>query len=214
MFVISEDTRLSSDNLASTSKLLSETELHPIGCVNWPESFPERPQAGFRMAHNGNGELFIRFTVLETSTLARITDDNGEVWTDSCVEFFLALDDSGYYNFEFNCIGKALLGFRKKRPKATHATPEIMQSIKRFSTLGNKNFEEKKLNAPWELTVAIPASALFKHEIRDWKGLTASMNVYKCGDHLSQPHYLSWAPIDTPEPDFHVPRCFTEVTFA
>lgn len=213
MFIIPEDQHLSSNALENAAKILSEYELHPIGCVNWPEAFPERPLAGFRMAHNGT-ELFIRFTVNEEITLAQIKEDNGEVWTDSCVEFFLALDDSGYYNFEFTCIGKALLGFRKERLKATHATPEIMQTIKRYATLGKNNFEEKSLGKAWDLTVAIPASALFKHEVKQWKGLKAHVNLYKCGDNLTKPHYLSWAPIDTAEPNFHVPRCFTEVTFA
>lgn len=213
MVTIPENRQLNANHLEEASKILSVYELHPIQCVNWPEKFPEKPIVGFRMAHNGT-ELFIRFTVEENATLAAIREDNGEVWTDSCVEFFLALDDSGYYNFEFTCIGKALLGFRKERPNAVHAAPEIMQSIKRLSTLGKDNFEEKKLGKPWELTVAIPTSALFKHQIRQWKGLTVQTNLYKCGDNLTQPHFLSWAPIDTPEPNFHVPRCFTQVTFS
>lgn len=213
MLVIPEIRQLTSENLAEAGKLLKQTELHPIGCVNWPDSYPERPQVGFRMAHNGMEELFIHFTVNEESTLALVTEDNGEVWTDSCVEFFLALDDSGYYNFEFSCIGKALLGFRKDRLQAKHATAAIMASIKRLSTLGTANFKEKKLGENWELTVVIPASALFRHNIKTWKGQTAKINLYKCGDHLTKPHYLSWQPINTPEPNFHVPACFTAVKF-
>ncbi|MDE6137165.1 MAG: hypothetical protein K2F97_06800, partial [Muribaculaceae bacterium] len=33
-------------------------------------------------------------------------------------------------------------------------------------------------------------------------------NFYKCASATSQPHYLSWNPIDTPEPDFHRPEFF------
>lgn len=213
MLTVPEIRQLNTGNLAEAAKLLKQTEFHPIGCVNWPASFPEKPQVGFHMAYNGDQELFIHFTVLEKTTLAVITEDNGEVWTDSCVEFFLALDETGYYNFEFTCIGKALLGFRKERPNAIHATPEIMASIKRHASLGSSNFKEKELNKDWELTVAIPVTALFRHEIKTWKGLTVRTNLYKCGDHLSTPHYLSWQPIHTPEPNFHVPEYFTEVKF-
>ena len=39
------------------------------------------------------------------------------------------------------------------------------------------------------------------------------MNVYKCGDNLSQPHFLSWQPIHTDKPNFHVPQFFGEVEF-
>ncbi len=213
MFIIPKIEQLHSQDLAGASVLLNDVPEQSVTCNNWPASFPETPQVSFRMASNGNDELFIRFTVLEESTLAKITEDNGEVWTDSCVEFFLALDDSGYYNFEFTCIGKALLGFRKERPKAIHATPEIMRTIKRLSSLGTANFGEKQLGHSWELLVAIPTTALFRHHVETWTGLNARINVYKCGDHLSKPHYLSWKPIDTPEPNFHVPACFTEVRF-
>ena len=213
MFIIPEIPQLTSSNLEEATKLLSAIAPQQVACINWPKSFPEKPAVSFRMAHNGGDELFIRFTVTEETTLALVKEDNGEVWTDSCVEFFLALDDSGYYNFEFTCIGKALLGFRKERPNPTHATPEIMESIKRFSTLGTANFEEKALNGSWELTVAIPTSALFKHKVEKWKGLTAEANIYKCADNLSKPHFVSWQAIDTDEPNFHVPPCFTKVSF-
>ena len=38
-------------------------------------------------------------------------------------------------------------------------------------------------------------------------------NIYKCGDRTAHPHYLSWAPIGTPSPDFHRPEYFGEVLF-
>lgn len=212
MFTIPKIEHLQSQDLKVTAEILKSSELHPIACNNWQAGFPYAPEAGFRIAHNGK-ELFISFTVTEACTLAKIKEDNGEVWTDSCVEFFLALDDSGYYNFEFNCIGKALLGFRKERPHAVHASPEIMGSIARYSTLGTANFDEKQIGSPWELTVVIPANALFRHRLDSWDEVKAKANVYKCGDALSKPHYLSWNPIDTPQPDFHVPRCFKDVIF-
>jgi hypothetical protein len=39
-------------------------------------------------------------------------------------------------------------------------------------------------------------------------GKKIKANFYKCGDKTEEPHYLSWSPIDTPEPDFHVPSFF------
>ncbi len=199
-------------DLLKASQILEQLPEHRISCNNWPEAYPYTPQAKFYIAHNGD-MLFLKFRVSEQYTMAKISVDNGEAWTDSCVEFFLALDDSGYYNFEFTCIGKALLGFRKERPDAVHGTPEIMQSIRRYTTLGEKNFDEKEGDNIWELTVAIPASTLFRHQIKKWSGIHANVNAYKCGDNLSKPHYLSWKPINTPSPDFHVPRCFYPVIF-
>ena len=212
MLIVPEIRNLDASNLKEALELLRQTPLQPINHNNWKEKFPYAPEVGFRIAYHDQ-ELFICFSVQEECTMALIQEDNGEVWTDSCVEFFLALDDSGYYNFEFSCIGKALLGFRKERPNAVHAPADIMHAIKRFSTLGKENFSEKKIAGGWELIVAIPTNALFRHNISTWKELSPRVNVYKCGDKLSQPHYLSWAPIDTPAPDFHVPRCFSALSF-
>lgn len=213
MFKIPHLEQLNAQDLTGASDILSGVPAQSVACNNWAKDFPYAPQVQFQIAHNGT-ELFIKFSVSEACTMAQVREDNGEVWTDSCVEFFMALDNSGYYNLEMTCIGKTLLGFRKERPNAVHASPEIMQSIKRFPTLGTANFEEKKGDNHWEVTAAVPATALFRHNVSEWSGLKASINVYKCGDNLSQPHFLSWQPIDTPTPDFHVPRCFTEVEFA
>lgn len=198
--------------LQDAALLLEAVPTRKVACNNWANNYPYAPHVEFRMAHNGEA-VFIRFDVKESCTLARVTEDNGEVWTDSCVEFFLSLDDSGYYNFEFTCIGKALAGFRKERPHATHGDTGVMQSIKRHSTLGNANFEEKTGDNAWTLTVAIPATAFFKHDVKRLNGLKAKANVYKCGDNLSKPHFLSWQPIDTSTPNFHVPQFFTEIEF-
>ncbi len=203
---------LNSTNLKTTSEQLNKTDFFRIGCNNWPEQFPYTPSVLCTLAHNGS-TLFVKFRVEEATTKAQVCEDNGKVWTDSCVELFISVDDSGYYNFEFSCIGKTLLGFRKERPQAVYASAELLNTIPRYSSLGKENFEEKQIPHPWELTVGIPISALFKHHLTTWQGLEARINLYKCGDQLSQPHYLSWRPIDTPKPDFHTPRYFTKVRF-
>ena len=93
-------------------------EPQPVACCNWPEQYPYAPEVSFRMFHTG-AYLMLRFDVAERWTMARVTEDNGEVWTDSCVEFFIAPDDSGYYyNFECTCIGRMLLVARKSRREA------------------------------------------------------------------------------------------------
>lgn len=213
MYKVPKIESLSSQQLEEAARILDTLAPESIRSNNWPERSAYVPEVSFRMAHNGP-VLFIKFVVDETCTLAQVEQDNGQTWTDSCVEFFLSLDDSGYYyNFEFTCIGKALLGFRKERPAAEHAPAGVMRTIGRYSTLGTENFSERKGNNHWELTVAIPAGALFRHRLGTWSGIPVKANLYKCGDKLSRPHYLSWQPIDTPKPDFHVARCFSPISF-
>ena len=52
------------------------------------------------------------------------------------------------------------------------------------------------------------------HSLTDWSGLKAKVNLYKCGDKLSQPHFLSWKPISAPKPDFHLPEFFEQIKFS
>lgn len=190
-----------------------ENNLHlqRIGCVNWPDRFPAHPDVRFDIAHTGR-EILLKFFVCEDYTLARVTEDNGEVWTDSCVEFFIGFDHTGYYNLECTCIGRALLGFRKEREVCTHADLEVMDTIVRHPSLGTEPFAERR-GLTWTLGVALPASAFYKHGIGDLSGIKAHANFYKCGDKLSVPHFLSWSPIDNPKPDFHLEKFFGELEF-
>lgn len=64
------------------------------------------------------------------------------------------------------------------------------------------------------MVLAIPPQALFMHSLTDWSGLKAKVNLYKCGDKLSQPHFLSWKPISAPKPDFHLPEFFEQIKFS
>lgn len=186
--------------------------MEPVACNNWAAEYPYAPRVSFAAGHDG-ANLYLRFRVEEECTKAEITEDNGAVWTDSAVEFFISFDETGYYNFEFSCIGKALLGFRKTKPDVRHAGAEIMGSIGRESSLGTANFAERRGDNRWELWVTIPVGAFFAHGFETLDGLRARANVYKCGDDLSKPHFLSWRPIGTDKPNFHVPEYFGEVAF-
>ncbi len=185
-----------------------------IDKCNWANEFPYSPSANFSIAYDDDA-LYIRFRVIEECTMAKVTKNNGPVWTDSCVEFFVSFDDSGYYNLEFNCIGKMLMGFRKEKPSPEYATEELMATIERVSTLGSEPFDERFGDElDWELNVRIPREAFFRHNIESFTGLEGvRANFYKCGDNLSKPHFLSWAPIGVDAPNFHLPAYFGELKF-
>ena len=190
----------------------SDLECLPVSNVNWPDSYPYKPEVNVRIAHNGK-ELLLQYEVDEKYTMARVTEDNGEVWTDSCCECFIAFDKTGYYNLETTCIGKALFAFRQSRDNAHHAEPEIMQTIRRHASLGTEPFEERTGNNHWTLTIAVPATTFFNHQITSFDNCEARMNVYKCGDNLTEPHFLSLYPIPHPTPNFHLPEFFQTVCF-
>ncbi len=211
MFTIEKCTLGAQEPMEQVSAYLDTRTKQAVACINWPE-YPYRPDVQFAVAHNGH-QLLLKFYVEEDCAMARVSEDNGQVWTDSCCEFFVSFDDTGYYNFEFSCIGKALLGFRKIKDEAAHASPEVMRSIGRLPSLGAEPFAEITGGCKWELTVRIPVTAFFMHDFASVDGLHARANVYKCGDNLSKPHFVSWLPIGTPTPNFHCPEFFGEVIF-
>ncbi len=193
------------------AKLLT-MPVNRIDTVNWPEKYPSKPEALFRIAHNGDN-ILLQYQVHEGEILGMVNDDNGKVWTDSCVEFFIALREDFYYNLEVTCVGRALLGHRRTGTKAEHAATEVLKSIKRLPSLGYANREKEEGDFRWTLTLVIPRTAYWKDSIETFSGLKARANFYKCGDNLTIPHFVSWSAIGTPDPSFHQPDFFGELIF-
>jgi len=181
-----------------------------VNTLNWPTEFPYKPDCQFKIARSANS-VFIHFKVRENNIRALYTIDQQSVWEDSCVEFFCKLPERNfYYNFEFNCIGTCVASQRESRDKNVVPFPvESIKSIKRFASLGNSKFDEKKGNFEWKLTVEIPFDLIGVQPDNLPDKLLA--NFYKCGDGTSVPHYVSWNAISVDHPDFHRPEFFGEI---
>lgn len=184
----------------------------PINIVNW-ETYPYQPKVTFRIAHTANAVL-LHYKVTEESVRAKYHEDNGSVWTDSCVEFFsIPAGDDIYYNLECNCIGTVLLAAGAQRNNREPASREVTKQIKRWASLGRQPFEERIGECTWEVALMIPYSVFFKHDIKSIDGMGIKANFYKCGDELKTPHFLSWNPISIENPDFHRPDFFGTLEF-
>ena len=177
----------------------SGIEFNPIETVNWKE-YPYQPSVKFRAAHIGHAVL-LHYQVTEASVRAVATADDGRVWEDACVEFFLSPESNDfYYNLECNCAGKLLLHGGAAGTERPGASEEVLKSVKRWASLGTEPFEERVGECTWEVALVIPTSAIFRHSIESLDGKTMRANFYKCGDLLQTPHFLSWSPIDLPQP--------------
>ena len=180
---------------------------------NWADRYPYKPAVSFRMAHCGDA-LLLHFLVEEDCIRALAERNNGRVWEDSCCELFVQPDNGNlYYNIECNCAGSLLIGCGEKRSNREHASTEVLETIDRWASLGTETIPLQEGTFQWELALLIPATALFRSNISSFNGLHAHINLYKCGDLLSHPHYLSWEPVGTPNPDFHQPQFFGEAHF-
>lgn len=199
---------VSFENRDMDSVLELEGARFDVDCVNWPGEFPYAPLCSGRIART-EGSLVVDFRVSGLDLRAENKNDNGSQWEDSCVEFFVQdPDGSVYYNFEINALGKVLACAGPDRHNRVHRPEEEMEAIARFATV-------KKLDAPkegvqsWRVCIIIP----FELIGADPENLPSKLraNFYKCGDKTAHPHFLSWSPIGTPNPDFHRPEFFGEL---
>lgn len=184
--------------------------------ASWKEDFPYEPQVRFRVAHTGEA-ILLEYLVKEDGVRAVAGKDNGNVWEDSCVEFFIQPNpkDGIYYNFECNCAANLLEGMGPGRANRTLSSEENLKKVERWSTYQKDVlFQEKSTDGKsWSAFLRIPYSAFFAHDIKSMDQKVVRGNFYKCGDKLSKPHYLSWNPIDLPKPNFHCPEFFGELEF-
>ncbi len=173
--------------------------------VGWPDDWPYCPETQGAIAHCNDG-LAIRFHVRGFDLRAENLSDNGRQWEDSCCEFFVA-GPAGYYNFEINCIGKILGAMGPQREERTRQEPKALERIRRVTSLPVAPVDRSGEICTWDVAVLIPYD-LFG-AVPNTVSLRA--NFYKCGDLTAHPHFVSWAPVNSPKPDFHRPDSFGEL---
>jgi hypothetical protein len=199
-------------NISEADHLLETRAItHSINQINW-KKFPLQPKVQFRIAHVNN-QIWLKFYVTEKHILAHETRTNGNVYKDSCVEFFISTGDKNYYNFEFNCIGTTHLAHGPGRNNRKFVPKETVEKIEISSTLGKQPFEEKTGNFEWEMMIRIPLECFTYSKLKSFDGLKATGNFYKCGNETLEPHFITWNPVKTEKPDFHRPEFFGLLVF-
>lgn len=181
-----------------------------IDIINWNE-YSYKPIVAFDIFRSEK-TLYIRYFVKGFSLKAIYDTDDTDVHLDSCVEFFMQkTGEDSYLNFEFNCIGTCDAARRVSRDVKSSLTKEEYSSIRRYSSVEENAFNEKKGIYEWELLVGIPLSLMGLDPANLPKKIKG--NFYKCADDTEYPHFVSWNPIDLPHPDFHCPKFFGDLYF-
>ncbi len=155
------------------------------------------PETEFRVLRDAEG-LWVRFRTREHNLRAEVTQQNGAVCRDSCVEFFVSpdADDQRYMNFEINPRGVMHIGLGEARQGRMLIEEE--RSIFRV--------ESDERDGDWSICCYIPDSFLLRYfgQISP----VCRANFYKCGDCTDHPHYAVWNPVKTEKPDYHRPEFF------
>lgn len=198
-------------DLSSVSTLFDYTERQPLDNLLWSID-GYKPEVCFNIAYNDQC-LLLKYWVQEKYVKAVYREINDPVFKDSCVELFIAFDnDDNYYNLEFNCLGTALAGYGSGKNNRIALPASLIKRIKSRHHIKSPGDAAEPLIS-WELTLSIPFQVFKYQNIKSLKGQTCRVNLYKCGDDLPEPHFLSWNNIINPYPEFHLPGFFGQLKF-
>lgn len=176
-----------------------------------------KPKVSAKLTYD-KGAVYVIFRVEDRYVKCLRTSYQDEVYKDSAVEFFFSPSNDtslGYFNLEINCGGTALYKFRSEErgtvliPKSLFDEIEIAHSLPKIV---NPEIESEVI---WTIEMRIPLNILEKFypltkpasEVK-WRA-----NFYKIADDSSHPHYLTWAKVEHPKPNFHLPEFFGTLIF-
>jgi len=164
------------------------------------------------------GAIYFQFRCRDRHIFSQVTELNGPVCTDSCVELFAAIDpQSGpdYFNLEINCCGVMHLGFGPDRKNRRLIEPGIAAKIEIAHSVAGPTKQESPDDEAWWIAAKVPLDVLGElagRTVRPQRGTAWRGNFYRCGG-KTDVQFACWNPIDTPKPDFHRPEYFGEITF-
>lgn len=175
---------------------------------NWGGDY--RPQAyGYAGLLKDKGFL-IRLLCKEENPLCTYTKPNDPVYLDSALEAFLQLNSekvSDYINLELNSNGTLLAKFGKDRSTRTDFT---LRQIK------NCPVESGRTDDTWWVEILLPFSIIEElyGPLSFSEGTKIRCNFYKISESKSCEHYASYAPIQHPQPNFHLPEFFADAVIS
>lgn len=149
-----------------------------------------------QLCHDGEN-LYVRMEATEKNIRATLTGPLDQVCDDSCLEFFFApkADDARYFNFEWNKLCNAYVGFGAERKTRVR---QILKSPQEVFVPASMEME-----GGWAIEYRIPLSYIRMYMPDCAFAGEAACNFYKCGDKTEIQHYLAWAPLSSEKPDYH-----------
>ncbi len=179
---------------------------HRLTSYHWEAPVPYRPPTYFKMGVIGDN-LLATLKCYEENPRAVYINRDDPVYTDSCLEFFVAPIEgrAEYINVEMNSKGTFLCEFGKGKYDRV-----FMSSLTDKCPLV-ESFKGKDINGSfWGVKVTLTREFLCEaYKIDDFSYTVVKANFYKCGDACETPHYIAFSPVTTLPPGFHNPECFT-----
>ncbi len=179
----------------------NEIEKAEITSYTWGKEYMPKAYGQLVMV-NGKG-FALKMTAYEQNPLARYTEYNSPVYTDSCLEFFASFNNNSplYINFEMNSNGAYLSAVRTERKNKT-PIDKIVTEMPVVHVEKGEGYWSVEVEFSFALIEELFGQCTFGN------GYTFGGNFYKCGDETEIPHFGSWSHITAEKPDFHRPEFF------
>jgi hypothetical protein len=162
--------------------------------------------------------LYLLFVCEDKHIYSVETRPNGDVYKDSCVEFFAMPEpdkQQGYFNFEANCCGVVHLGWGPGRAGRKLSEEQVQKLLKVASSIPTPTRDETPQDDGWWLAAAIPFEAVNRLggiRAAPRSGDVWRANFYRCGG-KTDGQFACWNPIQWERPDFHRPEFFGVLRF-
>ncbi len=186
---------------------------------HWPVQTEHQPETKVKIQYD-NDYIYVIFHVKDCYIRSVASEVNDDVWKDSCVEFFFSPSPGNpdiYINLEANCCG-VILAQRHTGPRQNSRFFDIEDctNIQIATTFTEPIYKEITTPTEWTLEYAVPFDLIAKYTdiSRPESGVKWNANFYKCADDCSYPHWITWSPIATKQPDFHQPGYFGILEFS
>lgn len=182
----------------------------------WYESGPKHATT-VRLLYD-DWALYLQFLAEDNHCSASVTELNGPVFRDSCVEFFASpepVEQSQYFNFEANCCGTMHLGFGPPDDRRLIGS-DLADKIRVETSIPGPTTSGPPPGNRWWLAAALPFDVLGEFigvDIAPTTGTNWQANLFRCGGEVDAEPAV-WADIDASKRDFHQPDEFGTLVFA
>jgi hypothetical protein len=184
-----------------TIEQLKDCPVFRIDHHQWIQDY--MPLAYGQMALLGNREIVVSLTAIETNPLRKYTENEDPVFKDSGLEAFFNFNTEltrAYFNFEMNANGALLSGYGENRSRRT------VSQVSAWHAVCTAEIAEHS----WSVLLRIPMELICEVYQREplKKGDTFTCNFFKISEDPSIEHYVSYMPVNSDVPNFHVPESF------
>ena len=163
------------------------------------------PKCAARVGWNENG-IHVLMYAEEPVIRAKETTVGGDIYLDSCLEFFLSphANELKYVNCEINPIAVMHIGIGDSR---------FGRNVLSEIPVGFNPVSSKHTGRWWAVSYTIPANFLKEYfAFEPQSGVHIRGNFYKCGDRERHAHHVMLHPYDIEKPDYHRPDLFADMT--